>query len=71
MSPTVHAGVEQNQVCYRTIHLPESWTLAAYQSVGGYSALRRILEEQTPPQQIIDELKLSALRGSEIRGLQL
>ncbi len=55
--------VELNQVCYRTLHLHEPWTLAAYQSVGGYSALRRILEEQTPPQHIIDELKLSALRG--------
>lgn len=55
--------VELNQVCYRTLHLPESWTLKAYQSVGGYSAWRRILKEQTPPQQIIDELKTSALRG--------
>ena len=55
--------VELNQVCYRTLHLPEPWTLAAYESVGGYSSLRRILKEKTPPQQIIDELKLSALRG--------
>jgi NADH-quinone oxidoreductase subunit F len=55
--------IEQNQVCYRTFHLQESWTLAAYQSVGGYSAWRRILKEKTPPQQIIDELKISALRG--------
>lgn len=55
--------VELNQVCYRTLHLPNSWTLKAYESVGGYSAWRRILTEQTPPQQIIDELKISALRG--------
>ena len=55
--------VELNQICYRTSHLPESWTLSAYESVGGYSAWRRILKEQTPPQHIIDELKLSALRG--------
>jgi NADH-quinone oxidoreductase subunit F len=63
VSENMNATVKLNQVCYRTMHLPEPWTLAAYQSVGGYSALRRILEEQTPPQQIIDELKLSALRG--------
>ena len=63
MIPTIQAGVEQNKICFRTLHLPEPWTLTSYQSVGGYSALRRILEEQTPPQQIIDELKLSALRG--------
>lgn len=55
--------VELNQVCYRTLHLPEPWTLEAYLSVGGYSVWRRLLAEQTPPQQIIDELKLSALRG--------
>jgi NADH-quinone oxidoreductase subunit F len=55
--------VELNQVCYRTSHLPESWTLKAYLSVGGYSAWKRILKEQTPPQVIIDELKISALRG--------
>ena len=55
--------VELNQVCYRTLHLPKSWTLSAYESVGGYSAWRKILSEQTPPQFIIDELKKSALRG--------
>lgn len=55
--------VELNQVCYRTLHLPDPWTLEAYLSVGGYSVWRRLLAEQTPPQQIIDELKLSALRG--------
>jgi NADH-quinone oxidoreductase subunit F len=55
--------VEQNLVCYRTFHLPEPWTLAAYKSVGGYTALQRILTEKIPPSQIIEELKISALRG--------
>ncbi|KTD28746.1 NADH-quinone oxidoreductase subunit NuoF [Legionella israelensis] len=55
--------VELNQVCYRTFHLPESWTLKAYESIGGYTAWRKILKEKTPPQQIIEELKISALRG--------
>ena len=55
--------VKLNQVCFRTLHLPKSWTLSAYESVGGYSAWRKILSEQTPPQFIIDELKKSALRG--------
>jgi NADH-quinone oxidoreductase subunit F len=59
----VAAMVELNQVCYRTLHLPKSWTLSAYESVGGYSAWRKILKEQTSPQLIIDELKTSALRG--------
>lgn len=55
--------IELNQVCYRTLHLAKPWSLASYLSVGGYSSLRRILTEQMPPQQIIDELKLSSLRG--------
>src|SRR3990167_6369362 len=55
--------VQLNQVCYRTFHLNESWTLAAYLSVGGYSAWQKILKEQTPPDEIIAILKLSALRG--------
>jgi len=55
--------VELNQVCYRTLHLPEAWSLDTYLSVGGYSSLKRILKEKIPPQDIINELKLSALRG--------
>lgn len=52
-----------NQVCYRTFHLEESWTLKAYESVGGYSVWRKILQEKWSPQDIIESLKLSALRG--------
>lgn len=63
MSEANGAMLELNQVCYRTFHLPQSWTLEAYESVGGYTMWRRILKEKTPPQQIIEELKTSALRG--------
>ncbi|MDP3560259.1 MAG: NADH-quinone oxidoreductase subunit NuoF [Legionellaceae bacterium] len=52
-----------NQVCYRTFHLPESWTLAAYESVGGYRIWREILQNKWEPAQIIEALKTSALRG--------
>lgn len=52
-----------NEVCFRTLHLDEPWTLKSYESVGGYSAWKKILKEKTPPAQIIDELKKSALRG--------
>lgn len=52
-----------NEICFRTLHLPESWTLKAYRSVGGYSVLEKILREKTPPEQIVAELKTSALRG--------
>lgn len=52
-----------NDVCFRTLHLDKPWTLATYESVGGYSQWRKILREKTPPEAIIDELKKSALRG--------
>lgn len=52
-----------NQVCYRTLHLDQPWSMANYQSVGGYEMWKKILREKTPPEEIIAELKLSALRG--------
>lgn len=52
-----------SQVCYRTSHLPEPWTLKAYESVGGYEVWRKILREKTPPEQIIAEIKNASLRG--------
>ncbi len=52
-----------NEVCYRTLHLDEPWTLKTYESIGGYKVLRKILTEKTPPEDIINELKESSLRG--------
>ena len=52
-----------NQVCFRTLHLDKSWTLATYESAGGYKMWRKILEEKTPPTEIINQLKTSVLRG--------
>ena len=40
-----------------------NWRLADYVARGGYEALRKIVTEKTPPDQIIAELKKSALRG--------
>ncbi len=50
-------------VCYPPEDVDKPWTLEAYRSWGGYSALRRVLEEQTDPAIIIDCLKTSNLRG--------
>jgi len=52
-----------NEVCFRTLHLDKPWTLDSYRSVGGYEVLKNILEEKISPEQIIEELKTSALRG--------
>jgi NADH-quinone oxidoreductase subunit F len=40
-----------------------NWRLGDYEARGGYRALRKILEEKIAPDQIIAELKKSALRG--------
>ena len=40
-----------------------NWHLKDYEARGGYSALRKILNEKIAPEQIIAELKKSALRG--------
>ena len=52
-----------NEVCFRSLHLDQPWTLATYESIGGYVQWRRILREKIPPETIIDELKKAALRG--------
>ena len=52
-----------NQVVFEPLGIPESWTLAAYRSIGGYQAWEKILREKTPPEQIIEEVKASGLRG--------
>ena len=40
-----------------------NWRLQDYVARGGYSALKKILAEKIPPEQIIAEVKKSALRG--------
>jgi NADH-quinone oxidoreductase subunit F len=52
-----------NEVCFRTLHMDRSWRLETYQSEGGYEALKTILSEKTPPEEIIDMVKQSGLRG--------
>lgn len=52
-----------NEICFRTLHLDKPWTLATYQSAGGYRQWQKILQEKIPPEKIIEAVKLSALRG--------
>ena len=52
-----------NQVCFRTINLPNPGSLETYRSVGGYEVLKRIITEKVPAADIIAEIKLSGLRG--------
>ncbi|MFC4485984.1 NADH-quinone oxidoreductase subunit NuoF [Tepidiphilus baoligensis] len=40
-----------------------TWRLKDYEARGGYSALRRLLTDKVPPEQVIQEVKASGLRG--------
>src|SRR6266498_4123654 len=41
----------------------ENWRLGDYVKRGGYSALKKILSEKTPPETLVAEVKASSLRG--------
>lgn len=51
------------RVCLPDPDLESPWTLAAYQSAGGYAVWRRIVADNTPRDDIINEIKKSNLRG--------
>ncbi len=52
-----------NEVCFRTLHLPNPASLETYRSIGGYETLKRIVTEKTSATDIIQQVKLSGLRG--------
>jgi len=52
-----------NEVCFRTLHLPDPGSLASYRSIGGYDTLKRIVTEKVPATEIINQVKISGLRG--------
>ena len=58
-------AIYQSGVIFKDVNTqdPNCWTLAAYQARGGYQALRKILSEKTPQNDVIDEVKASGLRG--------
>ena len=67
-----HAGGTQEMTSLHNRHIDplilkdldgKNWHLQDYVNRGGYSALRRILEEKITPEQIIADLKASSLRG--------
>ncbi|MBN1852704.1 MAG: NADH-quinone oxidoreductase subunit NuoF [Pirellulales bacterium] len=49
-------------VLLANIQNPESHTLRAYEATGGYATLRHVLQDWSP-EQVVDEVKASALRG--------
>ena len=60
--PVGPAPVEHS-VVYTTLHFDKPWSYENYLKTGGYSALRKILEEKIAPADVIDMVKASGLRG--------
>ena len=53
-----------NEVCFATLQFAEQpWSLENYLKIGGYQAWQKILNEKIPPEQVIEEVKKSGLRG--------
>ena len=55
--------MQLNNVCYRTLEFEEPWTLENYKRIGGYSAWEKILRENISPNDVIEKVKASGLRG--------
>ncbi len=54
---------KDTKVCTWTLEYPNPGSLATYVAHGGYEVLKKILAERTPAEDIINEIKVSALRG--------
>ena len=53
----------QNQVCYTTLQFDEPWTYENYLKTGGFKGLQRIVDEKLSPEDVVDIVKASGLRG--------
>ncbi|MDE2022860.1 MAG: NADH-quinone oxidoreductase subunit NuoF [Gammaproteobacteria bacterium] len=56
-------SIPQNQVCHNTLQFDQPWTFENYLKVGGYKAWKKILKDKIPPEQVVEEVKASGLRG--------
>jgi NADH-quinone oxidoreductase subunit F len=56
--------IEFNQVCFTTLGCEgEVWSFDNYLKIGGYEAWRKILAGESSPNEVIEEVKASGLRG--------
>ncbi len=55
--------MSEHNVVFTTLDAEVPWSLDTYLAIDGYQAWKKILAEKTDPAEIIDNLKLSALRG--------
>ena len=62
-SGPVGPAPQEHNVVYTTLHFDKPWSYENYLKTGGYSALRKILDEKIEPSAVIDMVKQSGLRG--------
>ena len=55
--------MHQNECCYRLNHLDRSWDIDVYMDNGGYEVWKKVLAGDLDPQEIIEEVKTSGIRG--------
>ena len=54
---------KENLVCLQTLGMDEPWSLESYLKVGGYESWKRILAGEFTPEEIVEIVKDSGLRG--------
>ncbi len=52
-----------NEVCYATLQYDQPWSMETYLKTGGYEALKKVFQERMAPEDVIEEVKASGLRG--------
>ncbi len=55
--------MQDHNVVFTTLDAEQPWSMETYLAIDGYKAWKKILAEKTDPAEIIDNVKLSALRG--------
>jgi NADH-quinone oxidoreductase subunit F len=53
----------EHNVVFATLDAEQPWSLETYLAIDGYQAWKKILAEKTDPAEIIENVKVSALRG--------
>ncbi len=55
--------LQHNLTCFNTFGEKESWSLKTYKKHDGYKAWQKILDGKMSPEEVIEEVKASGLRG--------
>src|SRR5882757_2663688 len=54
---------QKNLVCFEPLQYERSWEFATYRKIGGYETWEKILRGELTPEQVVEEVKASGLRG--------